>query len=253
MEALLRWRQPEGGMIPLNQLIPLAEETGLIVPLGDWVLRTACLQHKAWQDLGFTQGRIAVNVSAGQLKERNFVRSLDKILTSAHLDPRYLEIEITESALMHDIGANQKILNELNMMGVSIALDDFGTGFSSLSHLKQFPIRTVKIDRSFVKDMMTDSDSAAIVDAVIALARSIDLIVVAEGVETAEQYHYLQSKGCTEIQGYYISPPLPATKYACWLLSYREPKHVEGHKCSHDFGYLQRLDQSHYYEEITRV
>ncbi len=226
MEALLRWRHPERGMIPPNMFIPLAEETGLIRPLGDWVLRTACLQNKAWQDLGLPRERIAVNVSSRQFKDRDFVSSVNQILAKTNLDPSCLELEITEGTLMHDTEANQQALTELNAMGVSIALDDFGTGYSSLSYLKRFPINTLKIDRSFVKDVTTDSDSSAIVDAIIALSRSVDINLVAEGVETAEQYQYLQSKGCREMQGYYISRPLPATKYARWLRSYEVPEHV---------------------------
>ena len=226
MEALLRWRHPERGMIPPNMFIPLAEETGLITPLGDWVLRTACLQNKAWQDLGLARERIAVNVSSRQFKDRDFVKSVNEILAKTNLDPGCLELEITEGTLMHDTEANQRALTELNAIGVSIALDDFGTGYSSLSYLKRFPIDTLKIDRSFVKDVTTDTDSAAIVDAIIALSRSVDINLVAEGVETVEQYQYLQNKGCREMQGYYISRPLPATKYTRWLQSYEVPEHV---------------------------
>jgi predicted signal transduction protein with EAL and GGDEF domain/DNA-binding response OmpR family regulator len=227
MEALLRWRHPELGMIPPDKFIPLAEEIGLITSLGDWVLRTACLQHKAWQDIGIVSGeRIAVNVSAQQFKARDFVKSVYETLVDTSLDPRYLEIEITEGTLMQNSEENQRALNELSALGVSIALDDFGTGYSSLSYLKRYPINTMKIDRSFVKDVTTDLDSAAIVDAIIALSRSVDTNLVAEGVETAEQYQHLQSKGCLEMQGYYISRPLPATEYASWLRSYQVPEHV---------------------------
>ena len=226
MEALLRWRHPELGMIPPDKFIPLAEETGLITPLGDWVLRTACLQNKAWHDLGFPRERIAVNVSSRQFRDRDFVRSVNQILAKTNLDPGYLEIEITEGMLMHDTEVNQRSLTELNALGVSIALDDFGTGYSSLSYLKRFPINTLKINRSFVKDVTTDSDSAAIVDAIIALSRSVDINLVAEGVETEEQYLHLQNKGCQEMQGYYISRPLPAAEYASWLQSYQLSERV---------------------------
>ena len=226
MEALLRWRHAEFGTVSPAKFIPLAEETGLITSLGEWVLREACLQNKAWQDAGLVRERVAVNVSARQFKDRDFVDRVRRILAETGLDPNYLEIEITEGTLMHDTDANQKALNDLNAMGVSIALDDFGTGYSSMSNLKRFPISTVKIDRSFVRDVTTDLDSAAIVDAIIALTWSVGTNLVAEGVETAAQYEYLRNKGCREVQGFYISYPLSATECADWLQSSRVPELV---------------------------
>lgn len=209
-EALVRWQHPELGMISPAQFIPIAEETGLILSLGEWVLRTACQQAKKWYDqLGATFS-ISVNLSSKQFQQQNFVSTVNRVLKDIKLPPELLELEITESMGMKNPELTLKILNELKSMGINIAIDDFGTGYSSLSYLKRFPIDTLKIDRSFVSDIMTDSNDAAIVVAVIALAHSLKLKVIAEGVETAQQADYLLKHRCEQIQGFLFSPPVPA-------------------------------------------
>ncbi|WP_305041005.1 putative bifunctional diguanylate cyclase/phosphodiesterase [Geoalkalibacter sp.] len=209
LEALLRWEHPERGMVSPAEFIPLAEETGLIVPMGEWVLRQACAQNRAWQLAGFAPLRVAVNISARQFHQYDLVRLVRNVLAETGLDPQWLELEITESLIMQDSqGAVQK-LSQLRELGVQIAIDDFGTGYSSLSYLKKFPIQTLKIDRSFVKDLSRNRDDAAIVDAVIALAHSLGMDVVAEGVETVDQLHLLHGKKCNRVQGFFFHPPLP--------------------------------------------
>jgi diguanylate cyclase (GGDEF)-like protein len=210
MEALVRWRHPEKGIVPPAEFIPLAEETGLILPIGEWVLRTACAQTKAWQAEGMVPILIAVNLSARQLQNQNLVEIVKQALSETGLAPHYLELELTESVLMQNLEANSASLEKLHAMGVEIAIDDFGTGYSSLSYLKRFPISSLKIDRSFVRDLTTDSDDQAIVKAIITLARSLKRKVVAEGVETEEQLSILRSLDCDEMQGYLFSKPLPA-------------------------------------------
>jgi len=210
MEALVRWRHPEKGIVPPVEFIPLAEETGLILPIGEWVLRTACAQTKAWQAEGMVPILIAVNLSARQLQNQNLVEIVKQVLSETGLAPRYLELELTESILMQNIETNSAALEKLNAMGVEIAIDDFGTGYSSLSYLKRFPINSLKIDRSFVRDLTLVSDDQAIVKAIITLAQSLKRKVVAEGVETEEQLSILRSLDCDEMQGYLFSKPLPA-------------------------------------------
>jgi diguanylate cyclase (GGDEF)-like protein len=210
LEALIRWQRPEVGIVPPAQFISLLEETGLILPIGDWVLRTACAQNKAWQDQGLAPVRIAVNLSAHQFRQQDLASRVQKALAQGGLEPRYLELELTESMLMRNVETTIGIMFELRQIGVRIALDDFGTGYSSLSYLKRFPIDTLKIDRSFVNEITSDPDSAAIADAIIAMAHSLHLTALAEGVETEGQLAWLRARGCEQMQGYLFSKPLPA-------------------------------------------
>jgi diguanylate cyclase (GGDEF)-like protein len=210
MEALIRWQHPQLGIIPPNQFIPLAEETGLICPIGEWVIRTACIQHRAWRKAGFPPLRIAVNLSARQFQQQGLVKTIIKILNSTQVEPAYLELEITESIAMQDINLTIKVLQELRQMGIRIAMDDFGTGYSSLSTLKYFPLHTLKIDRSFIKDSIVNPSDAAIAKAVVALGKGLNLRILAEGVETKEQLAFLRSIGCDAAQGYFFSKPLPS-------------------------------------------
>ncbi|PLX94201.1 MAG: hypothetical protein C0619_03355 [Desulfuromonas sp.] len=209
MEALLRWNHPERGMISPATFIPLAEESGLIVPLGEWVLRTACAQAKAWQDEGFPVMRLGVNLSARQFQQPDLVAKVEEILLETGLAADCLELELTESAIMESPTEAILTLTDLRVRGVHLAIDDFGTGYSSLSYLKNFPIDRIKIAQDFVRDIPKDLDDAAIVEAVIAMARSLRLRVIAEGVETMEQMEFLKVRSCNEMQGYYFSKPLP--------------------------------------------
>jgi diguanylate cyclase (GGDEF)-like protein/PAS domain S-box-containing protein len=210
MEALLRWKHPELGMISPAEFIPLAEKTGLIVPIGEWVLRTACAQCKAWQMAGLPALPVAVNLSGRQFAQLNLAQIVTEILTQTGLSPDMLELEITEGTLIQNIQASITMLNELNSLGIAISIDDFGTGYSSLSYLKRFPINAIKIDQSFVRDIYTDPNDAAIVSAIIAMARSLGMKTIAEGVETNEQLTFLRSRQCDQMQGYYFSRPVPA-------------------------------------------
>jgi diguanylate cyclase (GGDEF)-like protein/PAS domain S-box-containing protein len=211
VEALIRWQRPEHGTIPPGLFIPLAEETGLIIPIGEWVLRTACVQAKAWQSMGNSNLRVAVNVSARQFRQKNLAELVQRTLIESGLEARYLELELTESALLDESEALPEILGQLKHIGVSLSLDDFGTGYSSLSHLQRFPIDIVKIDRSFINNLTTNVDDASIVNAIIAMARSLDVYSVAEGVETESQAAFLKKNHCDAIQGYYLSRPQHAT------------------------------------------
>jgi len=213
IEALIRWHHPQRGLVPPVQFIPIAEECGFIVPIGQWVLREACHRARAWQDAGLRPMRIAVNVSAAELRAGEFVAGVNDVLTETGLDPRYLELELTETFLMQDSKATVTVLKALKGMGVQLALDDFGTGYSSLSYLKRFPIDTLKIDQSFVRDLTTDADDASIVTAVINMGKSLHMGVVAEGVETREQLAFLREQGCPEGQGYYFSRPVLAEEF----------------------------------------
>ena len=210
VEALIRWQRPEHGTIPPGLFIPLAEETGLIMPIGEWVLRTACVQAKAWQSMGNSNLRVAVNVSARQFSQQNLAEFVQRTLIESGLEARYLELELTESALLNDNEALTETLRQLKHIGVSLSLDDFGTGYSSLSHLQRFPIDIVKIDRSFINNLTTNVDDASIVNAIIAMARSLDVYSVAEGVETEGQAGFLKKNHCDAIQGYYVSRPRSA-------------------------------------------
>lgn len=211
IEALLRWRHLELGLIPPQKFIPLAEETGLIIPIGEWVLRTACAQNKAWQDaLNLPSLSVAVNLSARQFQQPNLVNMVQQILSETQLNHKCLELEITESIAMKNVEFTKRILSELHALGVSISMDDFGTGYCSLSYLKNFPIHCLKIDRSFVRDLSDDNHDAAITTAIIALAHGLKLAVVAEGVETEEQRNFLRLLDCELMQGYLFSRPLSA-------------------------------------------
>lgn len=210
VEALIRWRHPERGIVPPGDFIPLAEENGLIGPIGDWTLRAACRQNKAWQDSGLPPVVVSVNVSARQFQETDWVERVATALEESGLEARYLELELTESLIMQDVQQAVETMHRLSQLGVHLAIDDFGTGYSSLSALKRFPVGRLKIDRSFVKDLPNDTDDAAIARAVISLAHTLQLRVIAEGVETREQIDFLREAGCDEIQGYYLSKPIDA-------------------------------------------
>ena len=212
MEALIRWKSPELGNVPPDAFISLAEETGLILPIGAWVLKTACAQTKAWHDAGLPPVCIAVNLSPRQFRQHDISSVIGECLAETGLDPRFLELEVTESMVMHDVTRVESVLNELKQMGISLAMDDFGTGYSSLGYLRRFPFDKLKIDHSFVRDITTAPNSAAIAKAIIAMAHSLHLRVIAEGVETQAQMNYLHSQGCDEIQGYYFSRPVPAAE-----------------------------------------
>ncbi|HAN56640.1 MAG TPA: GGDEF domain-containing protein [Betaproteobacteria bacterium] len=216
-EALLRWRRSEGGMTLPAQLIPLAEETGLIGPIGEWVLRTACLQNKAWQNAGLPGIRVAVNLSAKQFMHQDLVQIVERALDETGLEARYLELEITESSLMQKSEDAVVTLSKLKAMGIHLSIDDFGTGYSSLSYLQRFPIDTLKIDQSFVYDIATNQAGAVIIQAVIALAHAMKLRVIAEGVEAAYQIAFLAVNRCDAMQGYYVSHHLPADGLTAFL------------------------------------
>jgi diguanylate cyclase (GGDEF)-like protein/PAS domain S-box-containing protein len=211
-EALLRWQHPKLGLLAPDKFITLAEETGLIVPLGLWALRTACRQVRHWHLAGFPDLKIAVNLSARQILEPELVEAVLGICREVDLDPKFLELEITESIFMEDSNVTKMILQWLRKKGASIAIDDFGTGYSSLTYLKQFPISVLKIDRSFVKECLSNPDDAAIVATIVSIARNLDLQLIAEGVETEEQLHFLQSLGCQVFQGFLFARPLPAAE-----------------------------------------
>ncbi len=219
MEALLRWQHPDFGLILPSRFIPIAEETGLIVFIGEWALRAACFQNKAWQDAGMPCLHVAVNLSARQFKQPNLVDVVSQALADSGLEPRYLELEITESIAMEYADGTIARLNELKAMGLTISMDDFGTGHSSLSYLKRFPIDTLKIDQSFVQNVLLDSQDAAIAAAITTMARSLKMRVVTEGVETQEQIVFLRDQERDEVQGYYFSHPLPADAFALLLRS----------------------------------
>ncbi len=210
VEALLRWEHPEWGVISPIQFIPIAERTGLIIPIGEWVLGVACLQNKIWQKAGFTSIRMAVNLSARQFRQKNLIEIVRRCLVKSALDPSLLELEITEGTAMNKADSTVRILNELKDIGVKISIDDFGTGYSSLSYLKRFPLDVLKIDRTFIKDVHLQPDSQAIAKAILAMAKSLNLSVIAEGVEAHEEVEFLKTNGCDALQGYYFSPPIPA-------------------------------------------
>lgn len=208
MEALLRWHHPEMGMIQTETFIPLAEETGLILPIGEWVLRTACARNKAWQDAGHEKVRVAINLSPRQFKQKNLVAMISATLAETGLAPEYLELELTESTIMANIEEASRVLSKLKEIGVSLSVDDFGTGYSSLRYLKRFAIDRLKIDRSLVQDVSTSYDVAAVAEAIIAMGHSLRLKVIAEGVEQKEQLDFLKSCRCDEMQGFLRSRPL---------------------------------------------
>jgi diguanylate cyclase (GGDEF)-like protein len=226
-EALIRWHNPEEGMVSPGLFIPLAEETGLIGTITDWVVQEACKQNSQWQQQGYEPFRMAINLSPKQFNNDNIARRIFNQIICSDLAPKYVELEITEGALMDDVSKSSEILNELKSWGIHLSIDDFGTGYSSLSYLKKFPLDTLKIDQSFVRDIMEDADDAAIVSAVIAMAKSLRLNVIAEGVETVEQLNYLAAKGCNEAQGFLLGKPVSAEDFTQFLVNKSEPSNIK--------------------------
>ena len=214
MEALIRWQHPVLGLIPPTRFISLAEDMGLIIPIGEWVLLTACRQLREWQRMGAEDLRVAVNLSARQFTQKMLVQSIQDVLLETGLEPRFLELELTESMMMDDVDKAIAVLGNLKKIGVKIAIDDFGTGYSSLAYLRRFPLDVLKIDRSFINDLATDSNAGAIVTSIIALAHNLRLQVIAEGVETGDQLAFLQEQGCDLMQGFYASKPVDVTNFA---------------------------------------
>jgi diguanylate cyclase (GGDEF)-like protein len=217
LEALLRWENTDKGFIPPSEFIPIAEETGLIIPLGEWVLNTACRQKKAWEALELPPFSISVNISGKQFQQEKFIKTVSDVIQDSLIDPRDLELEITENVLMQNAGKTVDMLSELKEMGLQLSMDDFGTGYSSFSYLKQFPLDILKVDRSFVKDIPEKLESCTIVNAIISMAHSLNLTVVAEGVETKKQLVYLSNLRCDEIQGFYYSKPLSVDQITAFL------------------------------------
>lgn len=217
MEALVRWRDPERGLVSPGEFIPIAEESGLIEQIGQWVLEETCTRNREWQRAGLPAVRASVNVSARQFRNRDFVAQVEGVLARTGLEPRWLELEITESMLMGDMEAIIARMEDLRRIGVALSIDDFGTGYSSLSYLSRFPITTLKIDRAFIADVQNNPHTAEIARAIIGLSRGLDLEVVAEGAEVAEQIEFLRAHGCELVQGFYYSRPLPAEEFALML------------------------------------
>ncbi len=224
VEALIRWQHPERGLVAPSEFVPIAEDCGLILPIGRWVLREACLQAQAWRQAGVPPITIAVNTSALEFRAMDFLENIHAVLEDTCLEPRYLELELTESVLMQDAEFTDSVVHALADLGVKIAIDDFGTGYSSLSYLRQFPIDTLKIDKSFVNRMTSNPDHAAIVSAVISMGKSLKLRVSAAGVETPEQYAFLLAQHCDEGQGYYFCRPVVAETLATLLQTGIPPK-----------------------------
>lgn len=222
VEALIRWQHSTLGMVPPIKFIPIAEETGLIVPIGDWVLHEACRQNKAWQDAGLPHVGVSVNVSARQFREKNLIERVVNALTDSSLEAKYLELELTESLIMQDVEQAVATMKELQDLGVHLSIDDFGTGYSSLSALKNFPVARLKIDKSFISDLPTNENDKAVAGAVISLGQKLNLRVIAEGVETDDQVAFLRENNCDEMQGYHFSKPIPAQAIA-ELLKARAP------------------------------
>ena len=216
VEALLRWQHPDLGMVPPLHFIPLAEECGLIVPIGKWVLETACAQAVAWQEQGLPPMRIAVNLSPRQFTDSHLLHDIRAALTKTAIDPQLLELEITESMVMHFPEEAKRLLTAIKKLGVHLSIDDFGTGYSSMSLIKEFPVDTIKVDRSFVRDLPTDVNNCAITKAVIALRKALDLTTVAEGVETKARERFLRDQSCDQIQGYLFAKPLSAEDFGAF-------------------------------------
>jgi EAL domain-containing protein (putative c-di-GMP-specific phosphodiesterase class I) len=222
MEALLRWQHPEMGLVAPSVFIPLAEESGLIIPVGEWVLRTACSQNKTWQDAGFPPIMIAVNLSLKQFRQPKLVEIIATVLEQTGLEPRFLELEIMETTAIEDVDFTRRVLEDLQQMGVYISIDDFGTGHSSLSRLQLLPLHNLKIDQSFIKDLTQDAKVAHIIKAIVTLGHSLGLKLTAEGVETQEQLEFLKSINCEEVQGFLFYRPLSAEK-ATEILENKRP------------------------------
>jgi EAL domain-containing protein (putative c-di-GMP-specific phosphodiesterase class I) len=217
IEALLRWMHPQRGLLLPQDFIHEAEDIGLILPIGEFVLETACRQAKAWRDAGFSQLWISVNLSGRQFQDRNLAQKVSRILTETGLPSQSFRLEVTETIAMQDIEYSVDVLKELNSLGVLVLLDDFGNGYSSLSHLKRFPLRALKIDQSFIQDIMVNKNSEAITVAIIAMARSLGMDVIAEGVENEEQNAFLKKIFCDKVQGFLYSKPLPANELTALL------------------------------------
>jgi EAL domain-containing protein (putative c-di-GMP-specific phosphodiesterase class I) len=211
VEALIRWKHPERGLISPLEFIPIAEETGLISEIGEWVLKTSCVQNKAWLDAGYRPLNIRVNFSARQFQRQDLMETIKKVLNETKMPPELLNIEITESIAMEEHSI--ETLNKLAAMGIQISIDDFGTGYSSFGYLKDLPINTVKIDKSFIRDILVDPNAKSIVRAIIAMANNLRIMVVAEGVETEDQKAFLHSQKCDKIQGFLYSPPVPEENF----------------------------------------
>jgi EAL domain-containing protein (putative c-di-GMP-specific phosphodiesterase class I) len=213
-EALIRWQHPDRGLVSPAQFVPIAEDCGLILPIGRWVLREACKQAREWQDAGLPFKRVSVNVSATEFRAKTFLEDVGTIIRETGLEARYLDLELTEGVLMQNAKSTASVLQELKSMGVHLAVDDFGTGYSSLSYLRQFPIDVLKIDQSFVRQISDDPNDSAIVRAIIDMGKNLKQRVIAEGIETQEQLALLQSWRCAEGQGYLFSRPVPAAQFA---------------------------------------
>jgi diguanylate cyclase (GGDEF)-like protein len=240
-EALVRWRHPKRGLIAPAQFIPLAEETGLILPLGEWVIREACRQAFAWQAAGLRPLRVAVNLSAQQFRQKNLVEIVRNALRAARLEPQYLELELTESAVMDDAEESINILRELSDLGVRISVDDFGTGYSSLSYLRRLPLDKLKIDRAFIREVVTSRGDAEIVRAIVSLAHALRLQVIAEGVETPEQLEFLQGLGCDQYQGFHFSAPVPSNAFVAMMREHQAEAFVPPRQQSLEDTWVKRV------------
>jgi EAL domain-containing protein (putative c-di-GMP-specific phosphodiesterase class I) len=225
-EVLMRWHNLHYGLLPPMRFIPLAEETGLIQPIGEWIVRSACAQNKAWQEAGLPSIVLSVNVSMHQLKHKTFVKMLMNILEETNLESKYLELELTESAVMQDSDLALSTLNELKTLGINISIDDFGTGYSSLSYLKYLPLSKIKLDQSFLHSTAINPNDKSISKAIIAMSHSLGLKVIAEGVENVDQLEFLRSQKCDEAQGFLFSEPLAPQDFINWLGMYGESSHV---------------------------
>lgn len=221
MEALVRWNHPQKGLIQPNDFISIAEETGLIIPLDMWMMENTMKIMQQWHKEGLNTGRLSLNLSIKQLESKGCIERFKKVIEDTGVDANYLELEITEGQIMQDSEHSITVLQEIRDLGVHVSIDDFGTGYSSLSYLKRLPIDTLKIDRSFINDLPDDEEDSAIVKAIVVLANSLKLELIAEGVETQEQQEYLVSEGCSNIQGYYYSKPLEREEYKEFLLKYQ--------------------------------
>ena len=221
MEALIRWNSRTLGRISPADFIPLAEDTGLIVPIGEWILRAACEQCKAWERAGLSPFTVSVNIAAPQFRRSNLLQLVSTVLTECKLDACWLGLEITESSIMKHAEQTIKTLLDLRAIGVAIAIDDFGTGYSSLSYLKRFPVNKIKVDQSFVRDISSDPNDAAIVSAVVAMSKQLGIKTIAEGVETVAQLEFLSRLECDEYQGYLFSKPIPAAEVAPLILAHK--------------------------------